>query len=556
MPMPREPLYDPSLEPCVLAASDPGPRSPSGGNSPYNPLKSQDSCSPPQRKRRPEKWRCMACVLCFACTAFLAVLATHLQRSAGEAHRHRRSLDEHPNADAALLKVKQLVGAHMHDKGATRTERQVGADVAAGSVGDWTCSAASSVLDHATLQDALRTGSVITSDDLDRLAECRLGKHFRDVHMEEHDRTSSGIELVQGDLAVAGNGSSRGSARSRTGGKAGSGDGGGSSDGGAAGEDAAEHRQAERSLSGTDWLGEAWEGGEVRYCFAARTPQAARVAWRLAAEGLESQVPCLRFHEVKSAGDAGCTAVPSVVVTADPGDGCWSYLGRYSGGPHLPERSQPLNLGPGCEMPGAAAHQLGHALGLQHEQSRPERDLYMAVNTGAVRSGELHSFDVVPGLGEHGSTVQQSYDLLSVMHFPATAFSEKGDVTLMPRDPRVVPFLGQRMGFSFEDVKKLGSLYGCRSSTTPVASEELLTSLAVRTEGLLAPVTKGQCVCQELWATEGSPRCATAENGWCCNPDRDAQGPWCVTRGRCQGRVWDYCRPRSGVALLCTLVES
>ena len=49
--------------------------------------------------------------------------------------------------------------------------------------------------------------------------------------------------------------------------------------------------------------------------------------------------------------------------------GCWSYIGLLSIG------RQQLNLGPGCltGQKGVAEHEMLHALGTYHEQSRPDR---------------------------------------------------------------------------------------------------------------------------------------------------------------------------------------
>ena len=46
--------------------------------------------------------------------------------------------------------------------------------------------------------------------------------------------------------------------------------------------------------------------------------------------------------------------------------GCWSLVGRSGG-------RQPLNLANGCTGSGTIEHEMLHALGMWHEQSRPDR---------------------------------------------------------------------------------------------------------------------------------------------------------------------------------------
>jgi hypothetical protein len=62
--------------------------------------------------------------------------------------------------------------------------------------------------------------------------------------------------------------------------------------------------------------------------------------------------------------------------------GCWSSVGMINNG------RQELNLqAPGClTTKGTPIHELLHALGHYHEQSRPDRNKYVVINTGNIKS--------------------------------------------------------------------------------------------------------------------------------------------------------------------------
>lgn len=63
--------------------------------------------------------------------------------------------------------------------------------------------------------------------------------------------------------------------------------------------------------------------------------------------------------------------------------GCWSYIGRQGG-------KQDVNIQPGntgCVYKGIIAHELIHAIGYFHEQSRTDRDKYVTIHWGNIIKG-------------------------------------------------------------------------------------------------------------------------------------------------------------------------
>jgi astacin len=181
-----------------------------------------------------------------------------------------------------------------------------------------------------------------------------------------------------------------------------------------------------------------WKNAIVPYQIDAQLPRRERVTEAIA--HWESRTK-LRFVE-RTTGNAN--QHQDYLYFEDQG-GCWSSVGRQGG-------KQTLSLGPECSV-GNAIHEIGHAVGLWHEQSREDREKHVTIHYENVIDGFAHNFDQNITDGDDVG----AYDYASIMHYPRHAFSKNGRDTITPMDPNAR--IGQREGLSAGDVQAVASLY-------------------------------------------------------------------------------------------------
>ena len=140
---------------------------------------------------------------------------------------------------------------------------------------------------------------------------------------------------------------------------------------------------------------------------------------------------------------ANATSYPNYIAF-EIGDGCWSAVGMQ-GGP------QPLSIGAGCGV-GQAIHQIGHAAGLWHEQSREDRDQFVRIAWDNIIPHLQHNFDQHISDGDDIGP----YDVDSIMHYPSTAFTANGLDTIVALGGQPI---GQRLGLSAGDIVAVNELY-------------------------------------------------------------------------------------------------
>lgn len=150
--------------------------------------------------------------------------------------------------------------------------------------------------------------------------------------------------------------------------------------------------------------------------------------------------------------------------------GCASWVGRQGG-------EQTINASSNCSV-GNMMHEILHAAGLWHEQSRCDRNSFVRILWDNITEGKEKNF------GQHCNSLSNpgtwdekdgidigNYDFGSIMHYPSTAFSSNGKRTILPKGISKyqvfsrLALMGQRSSLSSGDATAINRLYPVKANT-------------------------------------------------------------------------------------------
>jgi len=167
---------------------------------------------------------------------------------------------------------------------------------------------------------------------------------------------------------------------------------------------------------------------------------------------------CIRFTDAGSA--EARSAGHSNFIRFKDGTGCWTYAGYLNGRQDHVVNLQRNRGGSGCMFTQIVAHELGHVIGLHHEQNRNDRDNYIQIDYSKVAGGKRLQFQTQRGQDPFGT----SYDYCSIMHYGAKFFTMDNSFTMIPKDLRYIAVIGEAKELTYSDATIVNKMYKCKIS--------------------------------------------------------------------------------------------
>ncbi|VDK78633.1 unnamed protein product [Litomosoides sigmodontis] len=212
----------------------------------------------------------------------------------------------------------------------------------------------------------------------------------------------------------------------------------------------------------------------ISYDFDKTIPLETRAKIRAAMRMWEERT-CIRFQENGPSVDR---------IEFFDGGGCSSFVGRTGG-------TQGISIStPGCDIIGIISHEIGHTLGIFHEQARLDQKNHIFINYNNIPLRRWNNF--FPLSQNEADMFNLPYDTGSVMHYGPYGFAADPYVpTITTRNKFQQYTIGQREGPSFLDYAAINIAYRCTEQCPDIRCDH---------NGYPNPNNCDKCICPDGFA--------------------------------------------------------
>lgn len=213
-----------------------------------------------------------------------------------------------------------------------------------------------------------------------------------------------------------------------------------------------------------------WAKGEIPIFFnlTHETHKDERLANIRRAMAVLEYMTCIKFTELASLNNAKA----HYIEVTDASDGCWSHVGKY---PALQSTVwdekhnrylsyQQINLELRCSHHGVIIHEFMHALGIQHEHQRFDRDIYLNVNMSNIAPENKNAFTKLFNVRLPKTPFR--YD--SVMHYPSyfMAINQTAGSMVRKISNTDIQYSSTQGIATVTDFNRINYMYGCTKEDT------------------------------------------------------------------------------------------
>ena len=203
----------------------------------------------------------------------------------------------------------------------------------------------------------------------------------------------------------------------------------------------------------------AWPGGNVYYSF---SNNVSTVKQRAFLDGMAEWAMFANLHFIPRTSQANYVTIYEAAAL----EGGQSMVGMVGG-------QQFLLIGPIAWNRPTITHELGHTLGLVHEQQRSDRGSFVTILTNNIIPGDEGNFVILTD-----SQNKSAYDFLSIMHYSRNALSVSTSldtIAPLPAYARFLNVMGQQYDpvLSASDRAGMAAVYGAGPAITNIVTNTL-----------------------------------------------------------------------------------